>query len=148
MSEEIIKVFDYIGDKLGIAIDYTQENIQPYLEDLWHRFITYEIVVHSIWTFAMLVGIVICSYLIIRYFKAGKKLANDIIDPLYYIKEKHSYHPYEEYVTWRDSGIFLLVAAIAAIVVLTPIIICQISDLIELLIIPEKFVLQLIKTMQ
>lgn len=146
MSEEIIKVFDYIGDKLGIAIDYTQENIQPYLEDLWHRFITYEIVVHSIWTLISLVGIIICSYLIVRYFKAGRKLANDIVDPLYYKTEKHSYSPYEEYITYRDSGIFLLVAAISVAVILTPIMICQISDLIELLIIPEKFILQLIKT--
>lgn len=146
MSEEIIKVFDYIGEKLGIAIDYTQENIQPYLEDLWHRFITYEIVVHSIWTLISLVGIIICSYLIVRYFKAGRKLANDIVDPLYYKTEKYSYYPHEEYITYRDSGIFLLVAAISVAVILTPIMICQISDLIELLIIPEKFILQLIKT--
>ena len=115
MSEEIIKVFDYIGDKLGIAIDYTQENIQPYLEDLWHRFITYEIVVHSIWTLISLIGIIICSYLIVK-------------------------------LTYRDSGIFLLVAAISVAAILTSIMICQISDLIELLIIPEKFILQLIKT--
>lgn len=146
MSEEIIKVFDYIGEKLGIAIDYTQENIQPYLEDLWYRFITYEIVVHSIWVLIGLVGIVICSYLIIRYFKAGKKLANDIVDPLYYMVEKHSYYPHEEYVTYRDSGMFLLIAAVSIAVILIPITIWQISDLIELLIIPEKIVLQLIKT--
>ena len=147
MSEEIIKVFDYIGDKLGIAIDYTQENIQPYLEDLWHRFITYEIVVHSIWVLIGLAGIVICSYLIVRYFKAGKKLANDIVDPLYYMVDKYSYYPHEEYVTYRDSGMFLLIAAASIVVILTPIMIFQISDLIELLIIPEKFILQLIKTM-
>lgn len=34
MNDEIIKVFDYIGDKLGIVIDWTQQNIQPYLQDL------------------------------------------------------------------------------------------------------------------
>ena len=60
--------------------------------------------------------------------------------------EKHLYYPYEEYITYRDSGIFLLVAAISVAVILTPIMICQISALIELLIIPEKFILQLIKT--
>lgn len=147
MSEEIIKVFDYIREKLGIAIDYTQENIQPYLEDLWHRFITYEIVIHSIWVLIGLAEVVICFYLIVRYFKAGKKLANDIVDPLYYMVEKRSYYPYEEYVTYRDSGMFLLIAAVSIVAILIPITICQISDLIELLIIPEKFVLQLIKTM-
>ena len=41
MSEEVIKIFDYIGEKLGVAIDYTQDNIYPYLEDLWHIYISH-----------------------------------------------------------------------------------------------------------
>lgn len=44
MSQEIIKVFDYIGEKLGIAIDWTQENVMPYLEDLVGRFVKLNII--------------------------------------------------------------------------------------------------------
>ena len=70
MSEEIIKVFDYIGEKLNITIDYTQKNIQPYLEDLWNRYITYEIIVNSLQFVGSLIVTLICLYFILRFFKA------------------------------------------------------------------------------
>lgn len=41
MSDEIIKVLDKIGEKFGIAIDWTRQNILPYLQDLGKRFIAY-----------------------------------------------------------------------------------------------------------
>lgn len=44
MSQEIIKVFNYIGEKLGIAIDWTQDNVMPYLEDLVGRFVKLNII--------------------------------------------------------------------------------------------------------
>ena len=94
MSEEIIKVFDYIGDKLGIAIDYTQKNIQPYLEDLWHRYITYEIVINSLHFVGSLIITLICLYFILRFFKAKKKAYNGEIDSLFYQESSNSYYNY------------------------------------------------------
>ena len=41
MSEEIIKVLDNLAQKFGIAIDWTSQNIMPYLEDLASRYIAY-----------------------------------------------------------------------------------------------------------
>ena len=32
MSNEIIKVLDALSDKLGIAVDWTSENVLPYLQ--------------------------------------------------------------------------------------------------------------------
>ena len=43
MSEEIIKALDDLGDRFGIAIDWTSENVLPYLQNLMDRFITYNI---------------------------------------------------------------------------------------------------------
>ena len=40
MSEEIIKVLDNLGQKFGIAIDWTSQNVLPYLQDLMNRFIS------------------------------------------------------------------------------------------------------------
>lgn len=37
MSDEIIKIFDALGEKLGVAIDWSQENIYPYIQDLCQR---------------------------------------------------------------------------------------------------------------
>ena len=42
-SQEIINVLDYLCSKFGIAIDWTSENIMPYLEDLCGRYIEYEV---------------------------------------------------------------------------------------------------------
>ena len=42
-SQEIINVLDYLCRKFGIAIDWTSENIMPYLEDLCGRYIEYEV---------------------------------------------------------------------------------------------------------
>ena len=143
MSEEIIKVFDYIGDKLGIAIDYTQENIQPYLEDLWHRFITYEIVINSLHFVGSLIITLICLYFILRFFKAKKKAYNGEIDSLFYQETSNSYY---NYVELCDSGIVIIIISCTLFLIFGISTIFQLSDLVELLIIPEKFILELVKT--
>lgn len=43
MSEEIIKVLDDLCAKFGMAIDWTAENVQPYLLELFDRFVKYEV---------------------------------------------------------------------------------------------------------
>ena len=144
MSEEIIKVFDYIGEKLGIVIDYTQENIQPYLEDLWHRYITYEIVINSLKFIGGFIVTLICLYFILRFFKAVKKADNGEIDSLFYYRKIVGLHDSD--IEMRDLGFVIvfvscLVGAIFAILTFF-----QLLNLIELLIIPEKFMLELVKT--
>lgn len=143
MSEEIIKVFDYIGEKLGIAIDYTQENIQPYLEDLWHRYITYEIVINSLQFASSFIITLISLYFILRFFKAMKKADNGEIDSLFY---KKSTNPYSNYIVLRDLGFTIIFFSFSLIFIFGILTIFQLSDLIELLIIPEKFILELVKT--
>ena len=143
MSEEIIKVFDYIGDKLGIAIDYTQENIQPYLEDLWHRFITYEIVINSLQFVGSFIITLICLYFILRFFKAKKKAYNGEIDSLFYQETSNSYY---NYVELCGSGIVIIIISCTLFLIFGISTIFQLSNLIELSIIPEKFILELVKT--
>ena len=43
VSEQIIQVIDALCAKAGVAIDWTSENIMPYLEILCHKLVTYEI---------------------------------------------------------------------------------------------------------
>lgn len=45
MTDENIKLLDELAKRFGIVIDWTSENVMPYLEDLFNRFITYNIVV-------------------------------------------------------------------------------------------------------
>lgn len=48
-SSEIINVLDYLCGKFGIAIDWTSENVMPYLEDLCSRYISYEVYASIAW---------------------------------------------------------------------------------------------------
>ena len=143
MNEETIKVFDYIGEKLGIAIDYTQENIQPYLEDLWHRFITYEIVINSLHFVGSLIITLICLYFILRFFKAKKKAYNGEIDNLFYEESANSHF---NYIELSDLGVIIIIISCVLVLFFAISTIFQLTDLIELLFIPEKFILELVKT--
>ena len=49
MSDEIIKLLDDLGQRFGIAIDWSSENVLPYLQDLVRRFTTYEIAMSIMW---------------------------------------------------------------------------------------------------
>ena len=49
MSQEIINVLNYIGEKIGIAIDWTSANIMPQVLDVLGRYRIFQIVGLSIW---------------------------------------------------------------------------------------------------
>ena len=34
VSKEIIEVLDYIGEKIGVTIDWTSDNVIPYVKEL------------------------------------------------------------------------------------------------------------------
>ena len=58
-SSQFIEVLDVLCDKIGIAIDWTSQNVVPYVTDLATRIITYEI-----WTSAAWIVIVAIVFLI------------------------------------------------------------------------------------
>lgn len=41
MGDEIIKVLDKIGEQFGVAIDWSNANVMPYLQDLMTRYVDY-----------------------------------------------------------------------------------------------------------
>lgn len=43
MSNEIIKILDAICDKFGLAIDWTSQNVMPYVERLCEHIVQYEL---------------------------------------------------------------------------------------------------------
>ena len=77
MSEEIIKILDDLGRRFGILIDWSSENILPYLQDLMSRFIKYDIAINI---FVILFGII---FLIITIF-AIRKIRKDQKEIQYY----------------------------------------------------------------
>lgn len=67
MSEEIIKVLDELGKRFGVIIDWSNQNIIPYLQELLKRFICYRNITACVWiiiSIAMTIsGVVMINFL-------------------------------------------------------------------------------------
>jgi len=128
VSEQIIQVLDALCDKLGIAIDWTAQNVIPYVEELCARYIRYEIVTSIVWiAFAfILFGLTIYLYIQIS---------------------KHKEWGIEQYSYGVDNigrvliyvGMFVL-SAIIGIIIMT-----QVFDIVTCLTLPEKTIIYELK---
>ena len=128
-SNEIISVLDYLCNKFGIAIDWTSENVMPYLESLCGKYIRYEIFTSVAWIAIMLsiTGIIAIALSITH-----KKACSVNWD---------SYH---------HDGVFAAAVVLWAIFVTMAFssifVVCsQTFDIIECCTIPEKTILEYLK---
>ena len=58
-SEEIIEVFNYLGEKMGVAIDWTSSTALPYVEELCGRYINWEIATSIAWIIIAFIAMII-----------------------------------------------------------------------------------------
>ena len=120
MSEEIIKVLDDLGDRFGIAIDWTSENVLPYLQNLMDRFITYNIAMNILY-------ITVCAIIIVGAIIGMPKISR-------YAQKKMEEHPLSDW----DCGFFVInVFWVIASVFSTIFLLISISDIIKSVTIPE-----------
>lgn len=77
VSDQIIAVFNDLCAKLGIAIDWTAENIFPYVEDLCKRYIKYEICTSIAWCLIMIVVTAILFYTAVLFHRQARKVRYD-----------------------------------------------------------------------
>lgn len=54
ISDQIIAVINDLCMKFGVVIDWTAENVMPYIEDLCGRYIQYEVQTSIVWGIIML----------------------------------------------------------------------------------------------
>ena len=73
MSEEIIKVLDSLSEKFGIAIDWTSQNVMPYLYDLMNRFISLQNAKAIAWIVILSILVIAIIIFIIVGIRLGKK---------------------------------------------------------------------------
>lgn len=75
MSEEIIKVLDELGKRFGVIIDWSNQNIIPYLQELLKRFICYLNITACIWIIIS-IAITISGVIMIRFLNKWRKSEN------------------------------------------------------------------------
>ena len=81
MSQEIIKVLDELGKRFGIVIDWSNQNIIPYLQELLKRFICYRNITACVWIIIS-IAITISGVVMIRFLNKWRK--SDNYDKDYY----------------------------------------------------------------
>ena len=138
MSEEIIKVLDYLGEQLGIAIDWTSENVWPQVMDILGRYRLFELTTTGIWLFVEIIMLV-CALVIF------KKMINSFIS---FKKNNESNFwwqkgYYSNYLTGFGTTIMIIgiCCAIFGIVGVT----VDIGEIFKWLIVPEIKYLEMLK---
>lgn len=53
LSDQIIQVLEYLAEKMGATIDWNQQNVLPYVQQVCEKYIRYEIATSVMW---MIVG--------------------------------------------------------------------------------------------
>ena len=120
VSSEIIEVLDYLGEKFGIAIDWTNNNVLPYLQTLVDKFIQWEISTSILWI-AIAIFIIVTTITLINL-KGFREINEETYGML-----------------WVPASLLILGFFVVICV--------QIFDIIECNIFPEKVLYDFIKTM-
>lgn len=127
MSEDVIKVIDNLASKFGIVVDWSNENVIPYLQDLMNRFVKYNIASNILWIF-------ICILFIILSIIGLKKISTSF--------ENEESSDLTEYETLYCMGFFFLGIILATSVI------CLFSngfDIIQTIYLPELTFLEYVK---
>lgn len=138
MSQEIINVLNYLGEQLGIAIDWSSENIWPQIMDILGRYRLMEIVYSCLWIVIQSAFIVYTLVVFVKCFKASDKIRTTKQDNFWW---------YSGYTSnWLSgAGAGLVITAIISGVISLCMLPIEVSDLLKWLIIPEVKYLEMLK---
>ena len=132
MSDEIIKVLDALAGRFGIAVNWTSENVIPYLEQLCAKYVNYEIATSVVW---MVLGLLLFGVGIVCY-------------RIVYKNKDWGVDPYE-YISDDYTGRILLYICVILIIVTSMIVVgTQIFDIITCVTFPEKIIIDELKLIQ
>lgn len=130
MSDEIIKLLDDLGQRFGIAIDWSSENVIPYIQDLISRYVNYEVMTSVAWIVIALIVIIGCSIGI----SAINKYANKVLEEDYYSDW--------DFGKWVAICIFIIIIGCFVICI-----ICQVFDIVICYTIPEKMIFEYLNSL-
>lgn len=131
VSDQIIEVLDALCDKFGVAVDWTSQNVIPYIAALCEKFITYEIATSIFWMCVPLVLLAICIPLTCMFWKKANAL-------------DYGWNE-EEVVCWFAIAFLILTVVVSLWAIIgIPV---QIHDIIEVITFPEKTIFEYISNL-
>ena len=134
ISEQVIKVLDAVCDKFGIVIDWTSNNVVPYIQQLGNKIITYDICNSIMW---LVIGSVIplTVAILIKKFLNKKKLeAKESSNAYYYADGSLDEGALYCYLI---IGILLVIAIVIGTI--------SLQSIIQDIAFPEKTIMEFIK---
>lgn len=123
ISDQVIAVIDDLCRKFGIAIDWTQANMLPYLNDLCQRYIKYEISTSIAWC-----------------------VVSAIITCIFSITYGVTSHRYRKGESCEDAKVLTAILFWGFFITCFIVCTCQAFDIIECLTIPEKTIMDYVTT--
>ena len=133
ISEQVIKVLDAVCDKFGIAIDWTSNNVIPYIQQLGNKIITYDICNSIMW---LVIGSIVplTIAILIKKFLNQKKL-----------EAKERMNDYYNTDGSLDEGGWCCFAMIIILIIIAIILTASnIQDIIQDVVFPEKTIIEFI----
>lgn len=134
-NEQFKDIFNMLCEKIGVAIDWTQDNIVPYVMELCKRFVVLNIIENALLIIGGIVIIVVIGFLFNAIFKDYKKCHDTSKDTFWWEISLER--------VWTKIGT-LFVLAIGGILLILGLftVSCSILELLKWAIVPE---VQLIK---
>ena len=130
VSEQIIEVIDALCAKVGIAIDWTGENVLPYIETLYGKLINYEVgtsIVYIVIFLALIAG----SIVAIKKFKPVFKNGLD---------NSKSYE-----IGWEMATAFSIIGLVFFYIISLIVVVGQIMDIVKCMTFPEMYVFEYVQ---
>lgn len=140
-SNEVITILNDLGKRFGIAIDWTKENVMPYIEELCQRIIKFETVSYVYWIILCVLGIAV----FIGWFT--------IFTKKYYLAKKTKQENFCWEVWWNSDmeaslgGIITTIFATSIGIISIVGLLNNIYDLIKISYLPELYIINFIQTL-
>lgn len=120
-SEQFIEIFNFLASQMGIIIDWTSENVVPYMQDFSSRFIRYEIAKSVTWIIIVLIISLILFIL--------AKMAT---------KEHRESDYYSEGILMFFAWMFFTISCIVSFIIIS----FQVFHIIKAVNIPEQLIIE------
>ncbi|WP_252251299.1 hypothetical protein [Clostridium sp. VAP52] len=131
LNEQLIQVIDTLCEKFGIAIDWTNSNIVPYLQELSKRIVNYDLTKRTISALFGICILMLCLYTIKFMCKDFKKEEDGIFFCYSYGNKEMTF-----------LGIVALIIIIFSSIFFTVGIFTDISHIIQDIFLPEQTILE------
>lgn len=132
-SEQIIQVIDKIAEKIGIAIDWSQENILSYMQDLLRRYTTMQIASNTVAAIYLFITGLLSGIIIVHILKQYSKGNENSI----FIKSNSCSYDFFEDGQLNALGTTAFVTGIVLIGISIPYFITCINSIIRWIAVPE-----------